>query len=121
MNAFGETCSIRHVRDHDALWAKARSAVEELDTNKFWRLTFDNLDFHMKYAKKVIGEGVGKLNRMLHLITSQVSFRRQLPLYGPQTNTTLKITELKEEHFQITFREKDLKMYNTSLFEASGR
>ena len=119
LNAFGITCSIRHVRDHGARWAKARSAVTELDVKKFWRLTFDNLDFHMKYAKKVIGDSVGTLNRMLHLITSQVSFRTQLPLYGRRTNTTMNITELKEEHFKVTFRDTDFKMFNKSTFDCT--
>ena len=45
----------------------------EINPRAFWRLTFDNLDFIMKFAKKIsVG---GHLKRMLHLLISQISFR----------------------------------------------
>ena len=74
LNSFGVTSSIFHIRQHGSFWAKIRSAVQELNPIAFWRATFDNLDFKIKFAKKLsIG---GNLKRMLHLLTSQVSFRR---------------------------------------------
>lgn len=74
LNAFGITNSVSHIREHGSWWAKIRKAVNEIDVLSFWRVTFDNLDFKMKFAKK-ISAGGGQLNRMLHLLTSQVSFR----------------------------------------------
>ena len=69
LNSFGVTSSIFHIRRHGSYWAKVR---KELNPSAFWRATFDNLDFKIKFAKKIsVG---GHLKRMLHLLTSQVSF-----------------------------------------------
>ena len=70
LNAFGVTCSIFHIRQHGSCWAKIRDAVKEINPHAFWRLTFDNLDFKMKFAKKI--SAGGHLKRMLHLLTSQI-------------------------------------------------
>ena len=53
-------------------------AINDIDVKSFWRVTFDNLDFRMRFAKK-ISAGGGQLKRMLHLLTSQVSFRQTSP------------------------------------------
>ena len=79
MNCFGITSSVSHIREHIyCSWAKIRNAINVIDVNSFWRVTFDNLDFRMRFAKK-ISAGGGQLKRMLHLLTSQVSFRQTSP------------------------------------------
>lgn len=73
LNSFGVTSSIFHIRQHGIFWAKVRKVIKELNLLAFWRATFDNLDFRIRFAKK-LSTG-GHLKRMLHLLTSQVSFR----------------------------------------------
>ena len=38
-----------------------RNPVDELNRSAFWRITIDNLDFTLKYAKSLIGGGVKKM------------------------------------------------------------
>ena len=66
------------IKEHGSWWAKFRKKVNEFDVKSFWRVTFDNLDFRMRFATK-ISAGGGQLKRMLHLLTSQVSFRQISP------------------------------------------
>ena len=73
LSAFGVINSAFHIREHGSLWARLRSAIKETNPLAFWRITFDNLDFRMKFAKSV--STGGHLKRMLHLLTSQVTFR----------------------------------------------
>ena len=65
MNAFGITSSVDHVRAHGTIIC--RSALSEIE--------------------KVMGETTGSLKRILNLITSQVTHRRHLPVFGPRTHT----------------------------------
>ena len=53
LNAFGITSSVSHIRKHGSWWAKIRKAIKEIDILSFWRVTFDKLDFTMKFAKKI--------------------------------------------------------------------
>ena len=53
LNSFGVTSSIFHIRQHGSVWAKIRSAIKEISLTAFWRATFDNLDFKIKFAKKL--------------------------------------------------------------------
>lgn len=71
LNMFGCTCSIDLIRKHGAFWAKKRSVSDELAliNSNFWRVSFDNLNFKIKFAKKLLTSGP---NKMLNLITSQV-------------------------------------------------
>ena len=52
LNAFGVTSSVSHIREDGSWWAKIRVAINEIDVHSFWRVTFDNLDFQTKFAKK---------------------------------------------------------------------
>ena len=52
LNTFGEMASIFHIRQHGS-WAKIRKAINEISLKASWRVTFDNLDFKMKFAKKI--------------------------------------------------------------------
>ena len=97
LNCFGVTSSIFHIRQHGSFWAKVRSIIKELNPISFWRVTFDNLDFRIKFAKKL--SSGGHLKRMLHLLTSQVSFRRNSSEQFNDTKQTLSVKELKEDHF----------------------
>lgn len=74
LNALGCCCSIDHIRSHGAYWASKRQPIQNLEGNQHWRLTIDNLNFHMKYAKN-LQEGATGANKMLNLLTSQVSHR----------------------------------------------
>ena len=49
LNSFGVTSSIFHIRRHGSY----RSAIKELNPGAFWRATFDNLDFKIKFAKNI--------------------------------------------------------------------
>ena len=76
LNALGVSCSIFHIRKHGNLWACLRLAISEINLQSFRQVTFDNLDFRMKFAKKLtVVNGVGTLKRMLHLLTSQDTFQ----------------------------------------------
>ena len=55
---------------YDSILYKATAAIEELDAKKLWRVSFDNLNFKMKYSKDLIGDGGPKW--ALNLITGQV-------------------------------------------------
>ena len=57
LNSFGVTSSVFQVRQHGSFWAKVRSAIKELNPIAFWRVTFDNLDFKIKFAKKITTGG----------------------------------------------------------------
>ena len=115
LNAFGVTCSPFHIRQHGSWWAKMRDAMKEINPHAWWRVTFDNLDFRMKFAKKIsVG---GNLRRMLHLLTSQVSFRKNSD--HPFNNKTplTKPTDLKTAHFEIEHDNKEWLNFAKSTFK----
>ena len=112
LNEFGVSSSIYHIREHGNLWASARSAVTELNQNAFWRVTVDNLDFRMKFSRKVVTgiTGAGDIRRMLNLITPQV------PQFGPMTHCSIPMTELLETNFKIEYKDGEWKKYGRSSF-----
>lgn len=124
LNAFGVVCSIFHVRKHGSHWARLRSALTELDPRRFWRLTFDNLDFRTKFAKKVeVRDNSCILNRMFHLLTSQVTFRkRELDCNcKPETIaeiTSVKPSQLKEKHFKLDNDDGQWTKFYRSVFRS---
>ena len=65
----------------------------------FWRATFDNLDFRIRFAKK-LSTG-GHLKRMLHLLTSQVSFRHTSWDQFNDNEQKLNAADLKENNFKL--------------------
>ena len=75
LNAFGIICSVDQVRKHGTFWSKKRCVTDELKRNTFWRVSFDNLNFKMKFAK-CLGVAMDGVKKMLNLITAQVSTRR---------------------------------------------
>ena len=107
LNSFGVLCSIFHIRKHGGHWARVRSAVSELNPFRFWRLTLDNLDFRAKFAKKMEeGDGGCVLNRMFHLLTSQVSFRKNEDSCSCSQGTLKQVSrvapgDLKENHLNV--------------------
>ena len=52
LNGFGITSSLSHIREHGSWWAKFRKVINEIDVKSFWKVTFENLDFRMRFAKK---------------------------------------------------------------------
>ncbi len=74
LNAFGCTCSAEHIREHGTFWANKRNVLEELDCNRPWRVSIDNLNFNIKFAK-TLQAGSSGAKKMLNLITGQVSTR----------------------------------------------
>lgn len=70
LNMLGITCSVDSVRRHGNFWSKKRKPVDELDKSRFWRVSIDNLDFKLKYAKNIGSTVAGGLK---NLITGQVT------------------------------------------------
>ena len=68
---FGILPSIQQIRNLGKHWAAKRKLINELHVMQFWRVTVDNLEFKMAFAKKISSGGYQK--RMLHLLTGQVS------------------------------------------------
>ena len=122
LNAFGIVCSIFHIRQHGTHWARLRSAVADLDIKRFWRVTFDNLDFKIKFAKKVEVRDSGCiLNRMFHLLTSQVSFRKENTDCKCSSQTLaniqgLKLADLTENHFGLVSGNEQYNIFCRSVF-----
>ena len=54
LNMLGCCCSIDQIRKHGNFWAKKRSTSSELINigTKFWRVSFDNLNYKIKYMLK---------------------------------------------------------------------
>ena len=108
-NSFGVICSIFNIRKHGTRWARLRSAIDELDRQRLWRTTFDNLDFKMKFAKKVeVQDSSCVLNRMFHLLTSQVVFRKNpdpctCPKEKLKSIVRIEPMYLKESHFSVEY------------------
>ena len=115
LNCFGVTSSIFHIRQHGSFWAKVRSIIKELNPISFWRVTFDNLDFRIKFAKKL--SSGSHLKRMLHLLTSQVSFRRNSSEQFNDTKQTLSVKELKEDHFLLNNDNTEWKKFCDSTYK----
>ena len=114
LNAFGVTCSVFHIRQHGSFWAKMRDAVKEINPHACWRVTFDNLDFRMKFAKNIM-EG-GHLKRMLHLLTSQVSFRVNCNNAFNDNTSLRNKADLNEYHFKIEHDNKEWLNFANSTF-----
>ena len=69
---------------------------KEINQHAFWRITFYNLDFRIKFAK-CLSTG-GHLKSMLDLLTSQVTFRNSVNNSLANISEPVKITE---EHFKL--------------------
>ena len=80
----------------------------------FWWVTFDNLDFKMKFAKN-ISSGSGHLKRMFHLLTSQISFRKNST--NPFKNNSHKVgkADLTEKHFKLEYDKKEWETFGTHI------
>ena len=66
------TCSIDLIRKHGSFWASKRN---ELDCKQPWRVFIDNLNFHIKFAKTLSQQDAAGPNKMLNLVTRQVTTR----------------------------------------------
>ena len=76
LNAIGCTCSINHVRQHGFYWANQRQAIAELNPLSFWRVSIDNLNFKIKFAKNLSTGSTSGLKKMLNPnITNATAFR----------------------------------------------
>lgn len=62
LNAVGCTCSIDHVRGHGSYWAGQRNPIQQLNATQFWRVTIDNLNFYLKFAKSLPESSTGVKN-----------------------------------------------------------
>ena len=98
--------------------------MSELNPLRFWRLTLDNLDFKAKFAKKVeVRDGSCVLNRMFHLLTSQVTFRKNEECCSC-TQETLELvfsvapSDLKEKHFKIKHCDDQWIKFNRFVFRS---
>lgn len=75
LSCFGITCSSSSVNNIAKYWSEKRKAIKDIDMTKFIRISFDNLNFQRKFAKTFSQGGGQAGERMLNLITSQVSHR----------------------------------------------
>ena len=94
LNAFGCLAGIDHIRAHGSFWACKRSPINELDVKKLWRMSLDNLNFHIKYAKNLPEAATGA-KKMLNLITGQVSHKDTVQCES-QANEPNKFSKLSE-------------------------
>ena len=76
LSVFGVSCSMSKINDKTKYWVKQRQAITEIDQTKMLRVSIDNLNFKRKYAKTVKTGGHVD-GRMLNLITSQVTHRKE--------------------------------------------
>lgn len=90
MNAFGCSCSIDQVRRHGDHWADKRSVTDELDSKQLWRVSFDNLNFKMKYSKDLVGDAGPK-----RALTGQVVFSGKV---DHVMNTVPSLKVLSQKH-----------------------
>ncbi len=74
LNVLGCTCGIDTIRKHGSYWAERRSATQELNPASFWRLSVDNLNFKIKFAKS-IGSGSAGAKKQLDLLINRSSQR----------------------------------------------
>ena len=88
LNALGCCYSVDHIWRHGDYWSGQRSMIDELDLKKLWRVSFDNLNFKLKYSKDIKGDGGPQC--ALNLITGQVAFTQD------KLDRTSKIPPLKE-------------------------
>ncbi len=66
-------------------WSKHRKAVAELNPKLPWRISIDNLNFKMKFAKSLSSaDSQGLLRKMLNLLTCQAS-THELTLHACDT------------------------------------
>ena len=90
LNVLGCTCGIDTIRKHGSHWARNRSCIQELSPTCFWRVSIDNLNFRIKYAKS-LGGSEPSAKKQLDLLTGQVSVRVQTtPETQPLSTCSLK-------------------------------
>ena len=116
LNNFGITTSVFHIRQHGSWWAKIRNAIKEISSHAFWHVTFDNLDFRMKFAKK-LSSGGGQLKRMFHLLTSQVSFRKNSTHPFNSNHHGIATKDLTENHFKLDYDKTEWEKFSKSTFK----
>ena len=79
----------------------------------FWRATFDNLDFRMKFAKSI---STGRhLKRTLHLLKSQVTYRKCTSNITTENREQIK---LSKQLFDIEHENSEWLKYDTATFDA---
>ena len=63
LNMLGCTCSIDQIRKRGSYWANYRVTSDELQATEImlWRVSFDNLNFNIKYVKKLTTPGPKKM------------------------------------------------------------
>ena len=63
LNMLGCTHSIDQIGKHGSYWANNQVTSDELQTTEimFWRVSFDNLNFKIKYVKKLTTPGPKKM------------------------------------------------------------
>lgn len=72
LNAMGCASSIDHIRAHGSYWASRHIPTLQLNAKQFWRITIDNLNFYLKFAKN-LPESAAGAKKMLNLLTGQVT------------------------------------------------
>ena len=99
LNAMGCTCSIDHIRVHGSYWASRHKPILQLNVEKFWRITIDNLNFYLKFAKN-LSESSGGAKKMLNLLTGQVTHQVSTSVNDTNQNRPLRLLELVQNSIE---------------------
>ena len=89
----GCTCSVDHIRAHGSYWASRHKPILQLDVKKFWRITIDNLNFYLKFAKN-LSESSGGAKKMLNLLTGQVTHQISVSVDDTKPKKPLRLTDM---------------------------
>ena len=108
LSLFGVTCGDEHIRRQANAWSSKRNVTDELSKEKFWRVTFDNLNFLRRFAK-TFTYGSQVAGRMLNLLTGQVTHRvKETTETLENVTSSSQIKSITEELF---FPQKGTKEY----------
>ena len=106
-----------YIRKHGDHWTTLRNAVDELDRTKLLRVSFDNLNYKIKFAKKLGDSESGGPQRMLNLITGQAVFRYDNPSDQRSITSLKDLSKKSLQSFMCphTFKTADLDVHHFKL------
>ena len=105
---YGLTTTSRTIRNLIQKWSDKRNLISEIDKTKFWRFSFDNLNFLRKYAN-TFKLGCKFIGRMLNLLTGQVNHRSSEVIASHSLDDELDSTNktfAEEDFFGVSDNEK---------------
>ena len=100
LNTFGCICSVDHIPQHGEYWSRTRKSINELDKKKFWRVSIDNLNFKLKFAKNFTMPS-NSPHKMLNLITGQVTYSSTSADFSENLTPLTDKTLVLKDHFLV--------------------